>query len=122
MPFPLNHVVLSTLADNDLLAVLALMDVSSSLRQFILDQVLTSSVFCRCLRENQYVLHHDAKFGKLIPVEHVAWLCRAFETLRKRHGQLFYDETFGLLGPLLGRLPFEAFQNAPGIPRDFCIP
>lgn len=122
MPFPLNHVILSVLADNDLLVLLALVDVSKSLHHFILDHVLTSSLFCRFLRENQYVLHHDAKFGEVIPTKHVAWLSRAFETLRKRNGKHFYDETYDFLGPLLSRLPFEAFRNIPHLPENFYIP
>ena len=78
MSFPLNLVVLSVLADNDFFAVLTLLEVSSSLREFILDQVLTTANFCRFLRENQYILHHDAQFGKLIPLKHVALLLLTF--------------------------------------------
>ena len=121
MPFPINRVILSVLADNDLLALLSLMDVSNNLRLFIQDQVLTSSLFCRFLRENQYVLYHDVKSGELIPTKHVAWLSRAFETLRKRHGKHFYDDTSDFLGPLLSRVPFEAFQNIPRVPEKFPI-
>ena len=113
---------MNALAVNDLFAVLALADVSSTLRHFILDEVLTSSLFCRFLRENQYALHHNAGFEKLLPVKHVAWLSRAFETLRERHGRCFYEKTFGLLGPLLSLMPFTAFQNTPPLPKDFFIP
>jgi hypothetical protein len=121
MPFPLNRVVLSVLADNDLFALLSLMDVSNSLHLFILDQVLTSSLLCRFMRENQYVLHHDVKRGELIPVQHVAWLSRAFEALRKRHGNHFYDDTYDFLGPLLSRVPFEAFKTIPRLSEDFSL-
>ena len=122
MPFPLNLVVLSVLADIDFFAVLTLIEVSSSLRKFILGQVLTTANFCRFLRENQYLLHHDALLEKLIRLKHVALLSLSFETLRKRHGQHFYEETFDILGPLLSRLPFVAFRNNPPFPDNFCIP
>ena len=120
MPFPLNHVILSLLADNDFLALLTLMDVSNKLRLFILDQVLTSSLFSRFLRENQYVLHHDSTFGEIIPAKYVALLSQAFETLRKRNGEHFYDDTYDFLGPLLSHLPFKAFQKPdPHLPEEF---
>jgi hypothetical protein len=125
MTFSLNRVVLSCLAEIDLLAVLALADTSSTLRQFIHDQVLTSSLLSRYLRGDQYVLHHDAQYSRLIPSQQVAYLVRAFETLRSRNSETakrIYDESIGCFGPLLGLIPFDTFRQSPPLPDDLSIP
>jgi hypothetical protein len=124
MTFSLNRVVLSCIAEMDLFAVLALADTSSSLRQFIHDQVLTSSLLSRYLRENQYVLHHDAQYFRLIPSQQVAYLARAFKTLRSRNSETakrVYDESVGGFGPLLCLIPFDTLRQSP-LPDDLSIP
>lgn len=126
MPFPRNRVVLSCLAEIDLFAVLALADTSSTLGQFIYEQVLTTSLLRHFLREHQYVLHHNAKYLGLLPRNHVVWLYRAFERLRQRDAETanrLGEDTFDLLYPLLGLIPFESFKNTTApLPDDFSIP
>ena len=121
MPFPRNRVVLSCLAEIGLFAVLALADTSSTLRQFVHEQVHTASLLRRFLQENQYFLHHDAKYFRLLPRNHVVWLCRAFEKLRQRDAETEKrpgEDTFDLLYPLLGLIPFESFKNTTAAPPD----
>src|SRR5215471_2190375 len=122
MHFLLDSDFLSILADNDFTAILPLLEVSSTLRKFILSHILTISNFCRFLRENQYVLHHDTTFRKVVPPQQVSWLSLCFETLRKRHGNRFYEKTFDILGPLLSHLPFRAFKKRSSLPENFSIP
>jgi len=126
MTFPVNYVVLSCLAETDLFAVLALADSSSTLRRFIYEHVLTISLLRRFLQEYQYVLHHNARYFQLVPHTHVAWLYRAFETLRQRDTETakrLEEETAGVLYPLLGLLPFKSFKNTTGtLLDDFSIP
>jgi len=104
MPFPLNRVVLTELGKADFLALLAMTETSASLSHFIYERVLTVSSLCTFLRENQYVLHNDV-YGILINSQEKARLIRAFEVLRRRHGQTFYESSFHIMGPLLGRIP-----------------
>jgi hypothetical protein len=114
MTFPLNRVVLSYLAETDIFAVLALADTSSTLHRFIHDQVLTTSLLCRFLKENQYVLHHDTEYSQLLPGQHVIWLYRLFEKLRQRDAETskrLYEDSFGILYPLFGLITFEAFKS-----------
>ena len=113
MPFLLNPVVLTTIANVDLLAILALAEVSSALGHFIHDQVITSSLFCQFLRKNQYLFHHNAEFGKLVPVEHISRLHRAFKSLQARYEEQFYNQIFPYLGPLLALTPFKTLENTP---------
>src|SRR5208282_2746052 len=113
-------VVLSALADVDFLATLLLAGTSKTLRDLILDQIVTMATFSRFLREHQYVLHHD-KFGRLFSSEEIVWLHQAFETLQNRHGPSLYEETFSVIGPLLCRIPFKIFKASPGLPPDFSI-
>src|SRR5438046_7329879 len=114
MTFPLNHVVLSRLAEIDLFAVLALADTSSILHQFIHDKVLTTSLLCHFLQEHQYVLHHDAKYFRLLPRQHVVWLYRSCEKVRQRDTETakrLDKDTFSILYPLLGLIPFQTFES-----------
>src|SRR5277367_1517671 len=126
MSFPRNRVVLSCLAEIDLFAVLALADTSSTLGQFIYEQVLTTSLLRHFLQEHQYVLRHNAKYLGLLPRNHVVWLYRAFERLRQRDVETanrLGEDTFDLLYPLLGLIPFESFKNTTApLPDDFSIP
>lgn len=126
MTFALNRVVLSYLAETDLFAVLALADTSSTLHQFIHDQVVTTSLLRRFLQEHQYVLHHDANYFRLLPRQHVVWLYRAFEKLRQRDAETakhLEEDTFDILYPLLGLIPFEAFKSTTAaLPADLSIP
>lgn len=87
MPFPLNRVILGYLANIDIFTVLAFSRYIHRPRQFIYGEVLTTGLLSRFLRKNQYVLHHDADFFRLVPRQHVARLCRAVETLRKRDAE-----------------------------------
>lgn len=121
MPFPLNRVVLSAVADVDLLAVLMLANTSRSLHRFIFEQVLTTSNLYRFLREHQYALFHDTYHHQFSNQE-IACLHQAFEELRKRHGQSLYAEFLGLLGPLLGRTPLKVYQKSPNTILDIRIP
>ena len=126
MSFTLNRVVLTCLAEIDLFAVLALADTSSILHRFIHDQVLTTSLLRRFLQKHQYVLHHDADYFRLLPRQHVVWLYRAFEKLRQRDAETakrLDEDTFGILYPLLGLIPFEAFISTTAtLPTDLSIP
>jgi hypothetical protein len=119
MPFSFNRVILSTLADIDFLALLALTGSSSSLYHYILDQVVTTSNFLSFLQKNQYALHHDNQYRLFTP-EEIMWLIRAFNTLQRRHGSGFYEEPIGLLGPLLSCIPINVFENQ--LPKDYKIP
>ena len=120
MSFPINRVVLSTLADVDFLAALALTETSATLCKFILDHVVTMSTFSRFLREHQYILHHD-KYERLFSFEEIIRLHRAFGALQSRHGVPLYEETFSVLGPLLSRTPFKMLKKSPGLPQDFSM-
>ena len=126
MVFALNRVVLSSIAEINLFAVLALADTSATFRKFIHDQVITTSILCRFLREHQYLLHHDADYFHLVPRQHVVWLCRSFETLRQRDSETakcLDDDTFGILYPLLSLIPFKVFKSiTTALPADLSIP
>ena len=125
MVFSLNRVILACLAEIDLFAVLALADTSSTIHQFIHNQILTTSLLCRFLREHQYVLHHDARYCRLIPHQHVVWLCRAFEKLCERDTETanYLCKHSSILYPLFGLIPFEAFKNTnAALLHDFHIP
>jgi hypothetical protein len=121
MPLPLNRVFLTSLADVDLITVLVLTEVSSSLYHFILEEVLTISALCRFLRKNQYVFQPDQAYFRLFSNQEIILLHRAFEALRRRHGECFYQQTVDCLGPLLGRTPFAVFER-PDLPADFAVP
>jgi hypothetical protein len=119
MPFPCNRVILSILADVDFLALLTLTGCSASLYHFILDQVVTSSCFLHFLHGNQYTLHHDDKY-RLFSQKEIMLLFRVFNTLQRRHGSSFYEETIGVLGPLLSCIPIKMFEKQ--LPNDYNIP
>jgi hypothetical protein len=119
MPFPLNCVVLSALAEADFLAVLALTGSSASLYHYILEHVINASDLLCFLRKNQYALHHDSNF-RLFSQEEIILLLRAFNTLQRRHGNEFYDKSVGLLGPLLGCTPMSVFEKP--LPSDYSCP
>ena len=121
MPLPLNSVFLTALADVDLITVLALTEASSSLYHFILEEALSISALCRFLRKNQYVFQHDQAYFRLFSNQEIILLHRAFEALRRRHGEYLYQQTVNCLGPLLGRTPFAVFER-PGLPADFAVP
>jgi hypothetical protein len=121
MALPLNRVFLAALADVDLLTVLALTEASSSLYHFILEEVLSISALCQFLRKNQYVFHHDQAYFRLFSNQEIILLHRAFEALRRRHGEYLYQRTVDFLGLLLGRTPFAVFER-PGLPADFAVP
>ena len=112
MPFPLNNVVLSALADIDLLAAVALTDTSSRLHHFILEQVITTSHICRFLRKYQCVLQHDLHH-RMFTNKEIAWVHRAFEAVRHRNGPFLFRNTIDLLGPLISRTPFTLLQKVP---------
>jgi hypothetical protein len=125
MPFPHNQVVLGTLADIDILAVLALTDASGSLYHFILEQVINPINLCSFLYRHQYVLHNDnfGNTGRLFSNREVVLIYRAFEAVRIRHEDGFYDEVKPFLGALLARirrLPHEILEKS--LPSDFGIP
>jgi len=69
MTFPLVREFLCALGEIDFLAVLSLTETSATLYYFIFEQVLTTSMFCDFLRQNQYSLHHDI-FGSLFSNEY----------------------------------------------------
>jgi len=121
MPFPLNRVVLNALAEVDFLGTLMLASVSSSLRSFIFEQVVTISILRRFLCEHQYALFHDT-YDHLFSNQEVACLHQAFEELRKRHGESLYGKFVNILAPLLGRTPLKVFQNSPGVTLNIRIP
>jgi hypothetical protein len=55
----------------------------------------------------------------------VAYLVRAFETLRSRNSETakrVYDESVGCFGPLLGLIPFHTFRQSPPLPDDLSVP
>jgi hypothetical protein len=118
MPIPLNRVTLSALADNDLIAALALTAVSAELRTFILEQVITASHMSRFLRQHQYTLQHDVHHH-LFTNQEIAWVHLAFETLRHRNSDFLFESTVvtGLLGPLLSRTPMSLLSKT--LPNDF---
>jgi hypothetical protein len=126
MTFPLNCVVLSRLAEIDLFAVLALANTSSVLRQFIHDEVLTTSLLCHFLQKHQYVLHHDAKYFQLFPRQHVILLYQFFEKLYQRDvktAKRLDEDAFSILYPLLGLIPFETFRSTTvALPDNLSIP
>ena len=125
MFLPLNRVVLNCLAEVDLFAVLALADTSSALRDFIHDQVLAVSLLLRFLRENQYLLHHDADYFRLLSGQQIVYLVRALESLRQReseNGQCIYDEILHCFSPLLALVPFSLFKKSPSLPDDVSVP
>src|SRR5215471_16127477 len=102
MTFALNHVALTRLAEINIFAILALADTSATLRKFIHDEVITTSLLRHFLKEHQYVLHHDAKYFQLLPRQHVVWLCRVFENLRQRGVETanpLDEDIFGILYP-----------------------
>lgn len=121
MAFPINTVVLATLADIDFLAALALAEASSHLQHLILDHVITITHLCRFLRKQQYVLFHD-DYHLLFSDQEVVRLLRAFERLRLRHDDFLYEKVVEFLGPLISRIPLHVFENPVSLPPDFAIP
>ena len=121
MPLPLNRVFLTALADVDLVTVLVLTETSSSFYHVILDEVLTISTLCRFLRKNQYVLQYHQMYFRLFSNQEILLLHRAFEALRRRHGEWLYQQTVDCLGPFLGRTPFAVFER-PALPAEFTVP
>jgi hypothetical protein len=118
MSIPLSRVALSALADNDLIAALALTAVSAELRTFILEQVITTSHMFHFLRQHQYTLQHDVHHH-LFTDQEIAWVHLAFETLRHRNNDFLFENTVvtGLLGPLLSRTAMHLLAKA--LPNDF---
>lgn len=119
MLFPLNRVILSALAEADFLAVLTLTGSSASLYHYILEHVISASNLLCFLRKNQYALHHDSNF-RLFSQEEIILLLRAFNTLQRRHRNDFFEETVGLLGPLLSCTPISIFEKP--LPSGYSYP
>lgn len=105
--------------------MLALTDTSGSLHHLILEQVIDRTILSCFLRRNQYVLRNDnfGNFGRLFSNKEATLLYRAFEAVRNRHDDRFYEHVKPFLGTLLARiwqLPRKILEKY--LPSDFGIP
>jgi hypothetical protein len=119
--FLLNRVILNTLAEIDFLSLLTLTTTSWMFHDYIYENVVTKSIFCRFMRKNQYTLYHDTFRTPIFSHDETLLLIRAFEVLQHRHGESFYyDDIRTLVGLLLAHVPLKAFQKS-GFPSDWSL-
>jgi hypothetical protein len=118
MSILLCRVILSALADVDLIAALSLTAVSAEVRKFILEEVITTAHMTNFLQQHQYALQHDVQH-RLFSDQEIAWIHLAFETLRHSNSDFLFENTVvtGLLGPLLSRTPMSLLAKT--LPDDF---
>jgi hypothetical protein len=120
MAFPLNSVVLRTLAQCDLFATLALANTSKTFHNFIYDNVIGVSELTIFLRKNQYALHHDAKSGgKFFSKSEINLLLHAFRTLERSQCASLYQKALPFLGVLMEHLPYWNFFCENELPDDW---
>jgi hypothetical protein len=112
MTFLLSPEILSAMGGVDFLATLALTETSGTLNHFIFEHVLTATMLCEFLRQNQYALYHDLS-GSLFSNRELLLLHRAFEVLRKRQTIIYDELSIPLLGALLARTPLCALEKSP---------
>ena len=103
MPFPADVLVLTALAEQDLFAALSLIDVNSSLRHIILDDVVSVKLIIRFLRNNKKALVHGWVKVTGHDVIHLAHACTALQS-RMDH-ETIYTAMKEYLAILLDRCP-----------------
>ena len=109
--FPTNVVVFQKLAELDFLATLSLTDVSSSLRQFILDEIVSVALLVRFLRENQCSFLNDIHHRNFSNNDFTL-LVRAFTALRRRmNDDDLYQNVKDYLAPLIWCSPRALLFN-----------